>query len=449
MLLASQLCHFPREIRERRAPFSRTGPTPYISRMAAPSLGPQLKAGPRRILHVDVDAMFVQCAVLADPERLGGVDLILVGGSPSGRGVVTSASYGCRAYGVRSAMPTATALRLCPDATVVKVPGEMVRTKSRALASSIADWSPVAAMASVDEAYIDLTGTEGLHRNEPLVETARRIQRDLKERTGLDVSIGGAANRLVAKMATSFAKPAGVYVVAPGEEEAFVASLQPEDLIGVGPALLASLRRRGIVDMTSLRALDVETMAAWWGPDRARWLWRRCRGIDEGPIRGREGAKSISSETTFPRDVSDLGELERLLLGRVVSVAGSLRRQGYYARTITVKLRYADFRDRSRSRTLVDSVQSDRVIFSVARELLGDLRRHNERPVRLIGVSLTGLSDSPEPEQQSLIALVPPRENARDRALSAAVDRIRDKHGRVIAPGSVLADQRRSREGDG
>jgi DNA polymerase IV len=389
--------------------------------------------------------MFVQCAVMADPDRLAGIDLILVGGSPSGRGVVTSASYGCRAYGVRSAMPTATALRLCPDAMVVGVPGEMIRAKSRALAAMLSDWSPVAAMASVDEAYVDLTGTERIYHDEPLAETARRMQREVKEKTGLDVSIGGAANRLVAKLATSFAKPAGVFVVPPGEEEAFVGRLKIEDLLGVGPALVESLRRRGIVDMASLRALDVETMSAWWGGDRASWLWRRCRGIDEAPIRTREAARSVSSETTFRHDVSELLELEKYLLGRVVAAAGSLRKQGYFARTITVKLRDADFRDRSRSRTLGEPVQSDRVIYGVARELLADLRLHRTTPARLIGVGLTGLAESPEPDQRSLLALVPPKERDRDRALSAAVDRIREKHGRVIAPGSVLRDTRERR----
>jgi DNA polymerase IV len=183
---------------------------------------------PRRILHVDVDAMFVQCAILADPERLAGENLILVGGSPQGRGVVTSASYGCRAFGVRSAMPMATALRLCPRAVVVRVPGEMVRTKSRELAEVLAEWTPVAVMASVDEAYLDLSGTEALYSGEPLVDTARRIQADGQGPTSLDVSIGAATNRLVAKLATSYAKPAGVFEVAPGDEEAFVGRLEIE-----------------------------------------------------------------------------------------------------------------------------------------------------------------------------------------------------------------------------
>ena len=172
--------------------------------------------------------MFVQCAVMADPERLADEPLILVGGSPTGRGVVTSASYGCRAFGVRSAMPMATALRLCPDATVVRVPGEMIRRKSRELREELAQWTPVMAVASVDEAYLDLTGTEALHRHAPLPDIARKIQRAAKAATGLDVSIGGGSNRLVAKLATAFAKPNGVFVVPAGGEDGFVAGLRKE-----------------------------------------------------------------------------------------------------------------------------------------------------------------------------------------------------------------------------
>lgn len=401
---------------------------------------------PRRILHIDVDAMFVQCAIIEDPERLAGESLILVGGSPDGRGVVTSASYGCRAYGVRSAMPTATALRLCPRAIVVRTPGATIRAKSRELRALLPEWSPVAVMASVDEAYIDLTGTEALYHHESLEETARRIQRQVKDRTGLDVSIGGGSNRLVAKLATSFAKPAGVFIVPPGEEEAFVGRLEIGDLIGIGPSMLADLARRGVTSMQALRALDLPTLESWWGSDRARWLWRRCRGIDESPISTRDSARSISSETTFSRDRFDLKELEQALLGRVVDVAASLRKQGLYARTVTVKLRDTEFRDRSRGRTLPEAVQTDRVIHGVARELLRDLREGSSARIRLIGVALTNLQESPEREQHTLLDIAPPIERPKDRALSAAVDRIRSRHGRVIGPGGVTGTGRHGRD---
>lgn len=394
----------------------------------------------RRILHVDVDAMFVQCAVMADPERLAGEALILVGGSPSGRGVVTSASYGCRAFGVRSAMPTATALRLCPRALVVRVPGEMIRRKSRELKEVLGDWTPVMAMASVDEAYLDLTGTEALFHGEPLAETARAIQRQVKQRTGLDVSIGAGTNRLVAKLATGFAKPNGVFVVEPGGEDEFVGRLEIGDLIGVGPSFEAELRRRGVSSMGALRALDVETMTGWWGRERAAWLWRRCRGIDSSPIGEHSGSRSVSSETTFRRDLETEAELEEALLGQVVDASSSLRRKGLFARTITVKLRYADFQDRSRSRTLDAPVQTERAVFSVARELLRDLRARRPGRVRLIGVGLTNLDEAGENAQGRLLDLTPPPESDRDRALSRAADRLRSRFGRdAVRPGRLVS----------
>jgi DNA polymerase IV len=398
----------------------------------------------RRILHVDVDAMFVQCAIFDDPEGLADEPLIIVGGSAEGRGVVASASYGCRAYGVRSAMPTATALRLCPAAKVVKVSREMVRTKSRELAEVIRRWAPRAVMASVDEAYLDLTGTEALYRNASLAEIAGRIQAEVKERTGLDVSIGGGGNRLVAKLATSFAKPKGVYVVPPCEEEAFVGRLEIGDLIGVGPALEQELRRRGVTTMAALRALDLETMAGWWNPERAGWLWRRCRGIDSSPVEEDDVTRSVSSETTFARDLNSDEQLEEQLLGQVVDASAALRKKGLFARTVTVKLRDSDFRDRSRGRTLDEPVQTESAIYRIARELLADLRRQRETSARLIGVALTQLTASGSREQRSLLEVAPPSESERERALARASDALRARFGAdAVRPGRLIADDDR------
>lgn len=414
----------------------------YLHRMEhqPPAAAPQ----PRRILHVDVDAMFVQCAVLANPEELADEPLILVGGRAEGRGVVSSASYGCRAYGVRSAMPTATALRLCPAAKVVPVPGTMVRTKSRELAAVLREWAPIAVMASVDEAYLDLSGTEALYHQATLEEIARRVQAEVKRVTELDVSIGGGTNRLVAKLATSLAKPRGVHIVPPGEEEAFVGGLEIGDLIGVGPSLLEELRRRGVTSMAALRRLDLATLTAWWNEDRAGWLWRRCRGIDESPVQEDDTTKSVSSETTFPRDLSGDEELEQELLGQVVDAAAALRRKGLFARTVTVKLRDGDFRDRSRGRTLDEPIQTESAIYRVARELLGDLRRQRTTGARLIGVALTSLTERGELPQTSLLDVAPPAESERERALARASDRLRAKYGsEALRPGRLLRDDRR------
>ena len=170
--------------------------------------------------------------------------------------------------------------------------------------------------------------------------------------------------RLVAEVALGDGghdgQPPRIERIEPGEEDAFVAGLDLADLIGVGPALREALSRRGVVDMAGLRSIDQETLASWLGPERGAWLWRRCRGIDGGAVHGRDSARSVSSETTFGRDSEDRAYLEGALLGRVVSAAGSLRKQGLFARTITVKLRDSEFRDRSRSRTLRAQGEADR-----------------------------------------------------------------------------------------
>ncbi|HET9948101.1 MAG TPA: DNA polymerase IV, partial [Longimicrobiales bacterium] len=298
----------------------------------------------RRILLVDCDAFFVQVARLRDPEGAGRARLLIVGGSPSGRGVVTSASYEARAFGVRSAMPTAQALRLCPGATVVGVPRGAVAEKSREVKAALRDLAPVVQAASVDEFYLDLTGTERLFGTESLEQTARRIQREVRERTRVDVSVGGGTSRLIAKVATNRAKPAGVFVVPPGGEQEFLDGLELAELPGVGPNLVEALRRRGLVHVREAREVQPEWLERWLGPRRGAWLARRLRGLDESEVDPRERRRSISAERTFRRDLDRWEDLERRMLELVVSVVGTLRGKGLRARTVTVKLRDHDFR---------------------------------------------------------------------------------------------------------
>jgi DNA polymerase-4 len=319
----------------------------------------------------------------------------------------------------------------------------MIRSKSHELAEALEGWAPVMAMASVDEAYLDLTGTEAVYRLEPLAATARAIQLQVREKVGLDVSVGGGSNRLVAKLATSFAKPRGVFVVPAGEEEAFVGQLKIGDLIGIGPAFESALRRRGVTSMRSLRALDISTMAAWWGEDRASWLWRRCRGIDESPVADHSASRSVSSETTFSRDVESDADIEEALLAQIVDASASLRRKGLFTRTITVKLRYADFQDRSRSRTVEAPIQTERAIFLVARELLADLRGRRGGRVRLVGIGLTNLDTAGYNAQGQFLEVAPPAESERDRALARVADGLRTRFGRdAVRPGRLIHSAR-------
>lgn len=403
---------------------------------------------PRRILLVDCDAFFVQVARLEDPEGAGRTPLLIVGGSPSGRGVVTSASYECRAYGVRSAMPTGQALRLCPEAMVVPVSRAACAERSRAVRETLDELAPVVQAASIDEFYLDLSGTERLLRGEPLADTARRIRERVLARTGISVSIGGGTNRLVAKLAAGRAKPAGVHVVEPGGEAAFVRTLDLGDLPGVGPALLDRLARYGVTTVDQALAVDPAWLGRWLGDERARWLIARMLGEDDAPVATGEGRKSVSSERTFAADIDDDDRLDRELLRLVVSVTGALRQKALRARTVTVKLRQPDFTTRQRSHTFPDPVESEAAVFAAARELLRDLRRAR-RPARLLGVGLTNLVERDAPDQLALFDEAGRSESERQRRLARTVDRVRDRFGRdALLPGRIARRPTRNDDPD-
>lgn len=388
---------------------------------------------------------FVQVARLEDPEGAGREELLIVGGSPTGRGVVTSASYACRKYGVRSAMPTAEALRLCPGAKVVGVDRSAISRRSRQVREALEELAPVVQAASVDEFYLDLTGTERLFRGEALEATARRIREGVLARTEVSVSIGGGTNRLIAKMATRPAKPGGVFVVPPGGEADFVGSLRLGEIPGVGPSLLGTLEEKGLHTVAHARAVDPVWLERWLGEGRARWLLARMEGRDDSPVMGGEPRKSISSERTFSRDIDDDEELARRLLKLTVGVTSTLREQGFQARTLTVKLRDGDFTTRQRSHTFPEPVESDGVVYPVARELLADLRRKRRTGARLLGVGLSNLTPGHGPSQLAFFADDLPRETERSRRLNQAVDGLRGRFGRdaVLPAGIVHPHDRR------
>lgn len=395
----------------------------------------------RRILLVDCDAFYVQVARLEDPEGAGRTKLLIVGGSPAGRGVVTSASYEVRAFGVRSAMPTARALRLCPDATVVGVPRESVSRWSREVRRVLEELAPTVQAASVDEFYLDMTGTERLLRKETFEETAWRIRETVAERTGISVSLGGGTRRVIAKLASTFAKPAGVHVVPAGMEQTFLEPLALSAIPGVGPSLVASLRKRGLVTVRDALRVEQQWMERWLGKRRGAWLYRRVRGIDPSPVDPREQRKSISSERTFSHDLTDDRELDRRLLGLATSVGGTLRRKGYRARTVTIKLRDPDFTTRQHSRTVPDPIESNAAIVDVARDLLGELRARRPVAVRLLGVGVSGLEPAEANRQLALFEESASGESDRDRDVSRVVDSLQDRFGDgAVVPGSMMDD---------
>jgi DNA polymerase-4 len=396
-----------------------------------------------RVLLADADAFFVAVARLADPEGAGRAPLLIVGGSRDSRGVVCSASYETRKFGVRSAMPIARALRLCPDAVCVPVPFKACLAKSAEIRDVLKTLAPVVETASVDEWYMDLTGTEGVYHHEPLQVTAARIREAVVQATGLTVSIGGGTNKLIAKLAVDRAKPsangAGIHIVDAGAEEAFLRSCTLADIPLVGPKFQARLAARGLVTVDDVLRLSEEALRSWLNDREARWLWNRVHGIDGGRVHQRESNRGLSRDETFSKDLHDDRDIERELLRLVTRAAADLRGDGLAARTVAVKLRDWDFRTRGAQRTLPEPVISDRVILRVARKLLLTLRDARRVPARLVGVRLSGLVKSWKADQLTLFTTPGASgETARDRRLARAINGVREKYGpKSIVPGGL------------
>lgn len=350
-------------------------------------------------------------------------------------------------------MPMSRALRLCPDALVVPVPRAVCGVKSREIRDVLGHFTPVVQAASIDEWYLDLTGTEALYHHEPLRETAHRIRRAVRDATGLTVSIGGGTNRLVAKLAVERAKPKpgsgadGVHIVGAGDEAAFMATVALGDIPGVGPRFRERLAAAGLERVPDVLAADPARLRRLLGDRGAEWLTRKCRADDQADVRERDAAKSISHEETFGRDLDRDEDLGRELVDLVRRVAHHLRRDGLMARTVSVKLRDADFRTRGASRTLPHGVIADRVILATAHELLAKLRRARRAPARLLGVALTGLEDADAEAQLALFDdSAAGVESEKDRRLARAVDAVREKFGAeavVPAPVTTRAPRRR------
>ena len=344
-----------------------------------------------------------------DPDGAGKARLLIVGGAPDRRGVVTSASYEARAYGVHSAMPMARAVRLCPGATVVPVPREACADKGREIAAVLRRFTPAVEQASSDEFYLDLSGTERLYHDEPLAATARRIRDAVLAETTLSLSIGGATSKLVAKLAAGVAKPrpgspsGGVHVVPPGAEADFMLRFALADLPFVGPKFQERLARFGLRSVRDVVRHERETLVRWLGEREGTWLYERVRGRDEAPVEPDREAKSVSRDETFPTDVDDDDALAAKLLALADRASADLRDGGLVARTVSVKLRDADFTTRQASRTLPDPVGSDRAVYAVARQLLARLRAARRVPARLLGVALSQLGPADAEGQLSLL----------------------------------------------
>jgi DNA polymerase-4 len=348
----------------------------------------------RSIFHVDMDAFFVSVEELYDPSLKG--KPVVVGGARDQRGVVSAASYAARKFGVRSAMPLRTAAKLCPQAIFVEGHPDRYREHSRRVRTVFDGFTPAVEMASIDEAYLDMTGTERL--NGPPFRTAHLVHEAIRAAASLNCSIGASRTRLVSKIASDQAKPNGVLWIPPGREAEFLAPLDVSRIPGVGKVTSASLTELGIRRIGDLARLDEVFLSQRFG----RWglaMAGKAQGEDAGgwfdsAVGESEHAKSISHEHTFGEDTADAAELEGILDRLAEMVADRLRASHLYGRTVHLKLRYHDFTTFTRAKTLAERTAADRVVGDTARALF---RRAWNRgvPVRLLGVGVSDLESEP------------------------------------------------------
>jgi len=383
----------------------------------------QLPALPRTIFHVDMDAFFVSVEELYDPSLKG--KPVVVGGQRHERGVVSAASYEARKFGVHSALPLRTAAKLCPQAIFVDGHPERYRECSEKVYMVLSAFSPQVEMASIDEAYLDMTGTARLHG--PPLRAAHKLHQRMKEETQLNCSIGIGSSRLIAKVSSAQAKPNGVLWIVPGEESKFLAPLDVREIPGVGKVMESHLHELGIKkvgDLARLGESELEERFGKWGLALAG----KARGEDAGGWFDTEvgadiAAKSISHEHTYNEDTADANQLEATLMRLSEMVGRRLREANFHARTIQLKLRYQDFSTITRAHTLPAATQLDGEIFEQVRALF----RKNwklGREVRLLGVQASTFE-----AQAEQISLLEGGRQKRWKDALAVADRLRDKFG--------------------
>jgi DNA polymerase-4 len=382
--------------------------------MSPASTAPQF---PRSVIHVDMDCFYVSVERHLDPTLVG--KCVAVGGSPDGRGVVASASYEARKFGVKSAMPMSQALRLCPQLVIVGGTFSRYAGFSQKVYDALAEFTPLVQMASQDEAYLDLTGT-GLLWGPPLA-AAEAIHTRVIGQTGLPCSLGVASNKLVAKVASSLCKPSALLYIPTGSEEAFFRGLPAGYLPGVGNKSAARLKELGINTLGQLAAADTRRLSQHFGNGVAE-LQARARGEDQSVIVNDEPAKQVSAEETFERDSADTEFLHGILSNLCEKVAYRMRKDSCRACTMTLKYRYSNFETHTASLTLANPTDDESEMVAVARQLLEE--KWSRQPIRLLGIAGSNLLW----ERRQLDLLEQPVDEKRTR-LHSAIDAVRGKHG--------------------
>jgi DNA polymerase IV len=384
------------------------------------------------ILHVDMDAFFVSVELLERPELRG--KPVVVGGRPDQRGVVTAASYEARKYGIHSAMPLRTAGGLCPHAIFLDGHHPKYTQWSDRVATILAKFSPIVEMVSIDEAYLDLFGTERLHG--PPFAAADSLLRIITRTTGLPCSGGLATTRLVAKVASDQAKPRGLLWVAPGSEARFLGPLAVRKIPGIGKITERALRALGLETVGQLAEVPqgkLEKIFGEWGTA----LYRKARGGDSYEFVIDAEPKSISHNHTFGEDTNDSAALAAMLSHLSQKACKRLREAGLAARTLTLTIRYAGFDTYTRSKTLAEPTSLDTDIFAVVQSLFHQHRDH-KRKIRLVGVSLSGFAHG-----AAQLDLLDPERRTKLERLTRATDHLRDRFGfdAVQFGGSLGSDE--------
>ncbi len=387
---------------------------------------------PRAILHVDMDAFFASVEQLDNPDLRG--KPVLVGGT-SKRGVISAASYEARAFGCHSAMPTAVAKRLCPHAIVVKPRGRRYRELSDQVFAIFDDFTPLVQPLSIDEAFLDVTGSERLLG--PAIEIAKTIRARIKAEVGLTASVGLAPNKFLAKLASDLKKPDALVVIDPDRIQETLDPLPVTVIFGIGKAAAQRLERLGVRTIAQLRQLEPRTLTATFGSWGER-VSQLARGQDDRPVVPDHAAKSVGHETTFGENLTTPDEVRAVLLQLTEDTAWRLRKKDRRARTITCKIRFGDFQTITRSITLDTATNTTAELWQAALGLFDTWAATGFRPVRLIGVSTSALSDTTETQP----TLFPDPAHDRQQALDAASDAVAAKFGKgAIRRARTLPDE--------
>ncbi|MDB5085243.1 MAG: polymerase [Bacilli bacterium] len=389
----------------------------------------------RRILHVDMDAFFASVEQRDNPTLLG--KPVIIGGAQDSRGVVSTASYEARRFGVHSAMPISEAKRRCPSGIFLPVNGAKYREASRQVFTVFRRYSPLVEGLSLDEAFLDVTGCETLFG--PAVKIAEKIKFEIQSEVGLTASVGISYCKFLAKMASDMEKPDGLTIIQPEDLQTRIHPMPISKLWGVGKKAAPQLERLGIKTIGDAARMDLHTIRRYVG-SLADHIYSLAQGIDSRPVEPFHVRKSIGQEVTFAEDIGDIEFLHTTLLSQSETVARELRQRHLEAKTITLKLRYPSFQTITRSQTLFEPTQLDDILYQSARVLLEKCELKSHDKVRLLGISVSGLAPERVQQQVALFEEAPEKPHN----LMKAVDLIKDKFGeRAITRARLIKNKQK------